>query len=115
MMHLTRIADGKPYEAPGHHGVNMLRLQGREAGPSDVMWLGISHLAPGARIDPSSAPEERFYFVIEGEVTVSNGVDTHVLKKHDSCRVGPNETRIVENRTKVAAMTLLAMALPKMG
>jgi quercetin dioxygenase-like cupin family protein len=111
-MHVTRLAEAKTYEAPGHIGMRMLRLQGREAGPSDVMWLGMSQLEPGGRIEPSSAPQERFYVVLAGEVEISNGVETHVLSQWDSCRIGPNETRIVRNASGAPAVTLLAMALP---
>lgn len=112
-MHVTPFSDAKPYEAPGHHAIRMLRLQGREAGPADDMWMGMSFLEPGARIDPSSAPEERFYVVIEGEVEISNGSETHRLQRWDSCRIGPNETRIVRNTSQAPAVTLLVMALPK--
>lgn len=112
-MHLTRFDEARPYEAPGHHGLRMLRLQGREAGPAEVMWLGMSFLDPGARIDPSASPEERFYVVLEGEVEISNGNETHVLRRWDSCRIGPGETRIVNNRGMAPAVTLLAMALPQ--
>lgn len=112
-MHLTRLADAKPYEAPGHHSMRTFRLQGREAGPSDVMWLGMSFIEPGGRIDASSAPEERFYVVIEGEVEISNGVERHTLQRWDSCRIGPNETRIVRNHSERSAVILLAMALPQ--
>lgn len=30
------------YEAPGHTDMRMFRQQGRDAGPSDMMWLGMS-------------------------------------------------------------------------
>ncbi|CAN1560499.1 Cupin 2, conserved barrel [Rhabdaerophilaceae bacterium] len=112
-MHVIRYPDAIPYEAPGHHNMTMLRLQGREAGPSETMWLGMSHLAPGARIEASSAPEERFYLVLEGEIEVSNGVETCVLGKWDTCRIGPNETRMVRNTTQSPAVTVLAMAQPQ--
>ena len=46
-MNVTRLAAAPAYEAPGHDGMRMLRLQGREAGPADMLWLGVSPLLPG--------------------------------------------------------------------
>ncbi|MGL4635309.1 MAG: cupin domain-containing protein [Beijerinckiaceae bacterium] len=112
-MHVTRLSHATPYEMPGHHGMRMSRLQGRDAGPSDTMWIGMSQIEPGGHIEPSSAPQERFYIILEGEVEIGNGIETHTLRKWDSCRIGPNETRIVHNKTSLPAVTLLAMALPE--
>ncbi len=69
-MHLTRLAAARPYTAPDHVDMRMLRLQGREAGPSDSLWLGLSHLLPGGHTAMDAAPVEKFYLVVEGEVTV---------------------------------------------
>ena len=80
-MHVNRLADLKPYEAPGHHDMRMFRMQGRDAGPSDTAWLGMSQLLPGGRIDLSASPEEKFYVVLDGEVTFSNGTETVTLAK----------------------------------
>ena len=46
-MHVTRLDSAPAYDAPGHAGMRMLRLQGREAGPADQLWLGLSTLLPG--------------------------------------------------------------------
>ena len=46
-MHVVRFAEAPPYEATGHHAMRMVRLQGREAGPSDTLWLGVSRIEPG--------------------------------------------------------------------
>lgn len=45
-MHVTRLDLPPPYESPGHDPMRMLRLQGREAGPSDQLWLGLSYPLP---------------------------------------------------------------------
>jgi hypothetical protein len=75
-MHLNRFADLKPYQSPGHHDMRMLRMQGREAGPADVAWLGVSQLLPGGRIDPSASAEEKFYVVLEGNLTIETDSQT---------------------------------------
>ena len=112
-MHVNRLADLKPYQSPGHHDMRMFRVQGREAGPSDTAWLGMSQLLPGGRIDLSASPEEKFYVVLEGEITFTNGTDTVTLGTWDSVRIAPNEPRALTNATNRPATVLLAMALPK--
>lgn len=47
-MHIVRFAKAPTYQAPGHTLMSMVRLQGREAGPTDTTWLGVSTIAPGA-------------------------------------------------------------------
>jgi quercetin dioxygenase-like cupin family protein len=112
-MHVNRFADLKPYQSPGHHDMRMLRMQGRDAGPSETMWLGVSQLLPGGRIDPSASPEEKMYVVLEGELTIESGTGTAVLGPWDSCRIAPDETRALRNETNRTVVVLLAMALPK--
>ena len=47
-MHVTRLADAPTYEAPNHIDMRCLRLQGKEAGPSTQMWMGMSQMASAA-------------------------------------------------------------------
>ena len=46
-MDVVRFHDAPSYEAPGHTGFSMFRLQGLEASPSVAMWVGLSVIAPG--------------------------------------------------------------------
>lgn len=112
-MHVNRLTDLKPYQSPGHHDMRMFRVQGREAGPADTMWLGMSQLLPGGRIDLSASPEEKFYVVLDGEIEFSNGTETVKLGRWDSLRIAPHEPRALFNRTTLPAVVLLAMPLPK--
>ncbi|QCI64561.1 cupin domain-containing protein [Phreatobacter stygius] len=112
-MHVNRFADLKPYDAPGHHGMHMLRMQGREAGPADMMWLGVSQILPGGSIDLSSSPDEKFYVVLEGDLTVETESGSVRLGVWDSCRIAPHEKRALKNPTNRTVVVLLAMPLPK--
>ena len=48
--------------------------------------------------------------MLEGELTVIvNGKET-VLKKHDSCFIGPNESREIVNRSNEVCTILVAVA-----
>ena len=110
-MQVVRLAAAPAYEAPGHDGMRMLRLQGHEAGPSDVMWLGLSHILPGGGTTLDASPVEKLYVVLDGEVTISNGTDEVTLGPWDSCRIAPGEPRALSNRSNRPASVLLAMPL----
>jgi hypothetical protein len=108
-MHITRFHDAKPYDAPGHAGMSMLRLQGREAGPSDTLWLGASHFLPGGHTTLDASPIEKMYVVLAGELHISNGVTEEKLGLWDTCRIAPGEARAITNRSNFPATLLLAM------
>ena len=110
-MHVVRLDGRPPYEAPGHDHMRMLRLQGREAGPGDVLWLGLSHILPGGGTTLDASPIEKMYVVLDGEVTISNGTEEVTLRPWDSCRIAPGEPRALSNRTNRPASILLAMPL----
>lgn len=110
-MHVVRLASAPPYQAPGHDHMRMLRLQGHEAGPADVLWLGLSHILPGGGTTLDASPIEKMYVVLDGEVTISNGSEEVTLRPWDSCRIAPNEPRALANRTNRPASILLAMPL----
>ncbi len=58
-----------PYEAPNHFDMRCLRLQGKEAGPSTQMWMGMSQILPGGHTDLDGSPMEKLYLVLEGDCT----------------------------------------------
>ena len=110
-MNITRSDAAPLYDAPGHFGMRMRRLQGREAGPSDTLWLGLSEIAPGGGTTLDASPVEKLYVVLAGEVTISNGEDHAVLRCWDSCRIAPGERRALKNESQAPASVLLAMPL----
>ena len=110
-MNVVRLDAAPAYEAPGHNLMRMLRLQGREAGASDVLWLGLSHILPGGGTTLDASPIEKMYVVLDGEVTISNGAEEVTLRPWDSCRIAPDEPRALSNRTNRPATILLAMPL----
>lgn len=113
-MHVTRFDEARPYEAPNHFDMRCLRLQGKDAGPSTQMWMGMSQILPGGRTTLDPSPIEKLYFVAEGEVTLVgavNGVEERAtLGPFDSCRFAPGEARQLINESNRPAMVLLVMA-----
>jgi mannose-6-phosphate isomerase-like protein (cupin superfamily) len=110
-MNITRLDQAPLYEAPGHDRMRMLRLQGRESGPSDQLWLGLSYLLPGGGTTLDASGIEKMYVVLEGEVVVSNGAEETTLRAWDSCRIAPGEPRRLTNKSNRPAAILLAMPL----
>jgi quercetin dioxygenase-like cupin family protein len=111
-MHVTRIDEAKPYFPPEHHDMRCLRLQGHEAGPADLLWMGMSQLLPGGHTSLDASPMEKFYVVLEGEVTITSDSGVETLRQWDSCRIAPGEKRALRNETNRPAAILLAMPYP---
>jgi len=109
-MQVKRFAEAKTYEAPNHRDFTGLRLFGAEAGGSKSLIVGISHFLPGGGAGPDASPPEKVYFVLEGELTVVIDGKETVLKKNDSCFIGPNEHREIVNRTNEVCSILVAIA-----
>lgn len=116
-MHVVRYAEAPAYDAPGHEAMAMRYLQGREAGPADTAWLGLSVVAPGGGTTLVASPLEKFYVVIDGELELTGArdgeVQTATLGPLDSCRIAPGEARQLHNRGSVPARMLLVMAQPR--
>jgi quercetin dioxygenase-like cupin family protein len=111
-VNLTRLAAAPAYHPPNHVDMRCLRLQGHEAGQSDTLWLGLSHLLPGGHTSFDASAVEKHYVVLDGEVTVITEDGAHTLGAWDSCRLAPGEKRRLENRTNRPASILLAMPYP---
>jgi mannose-6-phosphate isomerase-like protein (cupin superfamily) len=114
-MHITHFDAAPPYSAPGHFDMYCLRLQGKEAGPSTQMWMGMSQILPGGRTTLEPSPMEKLYFVLEGYVRFTSQLpgqasEVQMLGPNDSCRFAPGEARQLENTGQRPAMVLLVMA-----
>jgi uncharacterized cupin superfamily protein len=110
-MHVVRFADAPEYSAPGHNDMAMVRLQGREAGPSSELWMGVSVIAPGGGTTLAASPQEKMYVVLNGTLHLSNGESEVMLGRWDSCRIAGGEDRQLTNRTSSAVTVLLVMPL----
>jgi mannose-6-phosphate isomerase-like protein (cupin superfamily) len=114
-MHVTRLADARPYEAPKHHHMVGLRLQGWDASPSESFWVGLSQFLPGGGAESDATPLEKVYVVVDGSVTVVTDDDEVELQALDSCHLAAGERRSIENRTNRTAYMLVTMPYPEGG
>jgi uncharacterized cupin superfamily protein len=110
-MNVTRFRAAPEYFPPEHERMRCLRLQGKEAGPSTHLWLGVSVIEPGGGTSLSASSVEKHYVVLEGELVVRTDDGDVVLQRHDSCRLAPGERRALFNASAETAMVLLAMPL----
>ena len=94
-----KLSEAKEYVAPNHRACSTLRLFGAEAGVSKAIIAGVSHFLPGGGAGPDASPPEKVYYVLAGELTVIIGGKETVLRKNDSCYIGPNESREIVNRS----------------
>ena len=111
-MKVKRFASAEINEAPNHHGVVGLRLQGFEEGGPENQWMGLSQFLPGGGAGPDATPIEKVYFIVEGEMTVTIGEVETVLLKYDSCTIPAGETRKIENRSNHTCTMLVVMPYP---
>ena len=112
-MKIKRFKDAKPYEAPNHHDMRGLRLQGFEEGGPQKSWVGLSHFLPGGGAGPDSSPLEKTYVVVAGEVTLYCGGQEIILGPFDSCFIAPNEVREIKNQGNAIASMLVIMPYPE--
>ncbi|MCP5116334.1 MAG: cupin domain-containing protein [bacterium] len=111
-MQITRHADAKPYEAPGHFNMTSLRLQGFDASDTKNFWVGLSTFEPGGGAEHGSTPFEKVYVVIEGQITVTTAAGDTVLGPFDSCLIEPGEKRSIVNNTDKPVVMLVAIPYP---
>ena len=111
-MIVKKFSEAKEYVAPNHRACTTLRLFGAEAGGSKNLIAGISHFLPGGGAGPDASPPEKVYFVLDGELTVIVGGKETVVKRGDSCYIGPNESREIINRSNHVCTIFVAVAAP---
>jgi quercetin dioxygenase-like cupin family protein len=112
MLTIKRFADAQPYEAPHHHGVRSLRLQGFEPDGPETFWVGLSHILPGGGAGPDASPLEKTYVILSGHLTVRADGQDQVLGQHDSCTIAPNTEREIINLGNDVVTMVVVMPYP---
>jgi quercetin dioxygenase-like cupin family protein len=112
-MHVTRLDDARPYEAPKHFDMRGLRLQGFDASPAEDFWVGLSCFLPGGGAESDATAIEKVYVVLEGTVTITTDDGDVELQALDSCHLRAGERRSIINSTNLPASMLVVMPYPK--
>jgi quercetin dioxygenase-like cupin family protein len=103
------LAQVKPYEAPGHFKMVALRLNGKEETGAQKFWVGLSHFLPGGGAEFGATPAEKYYFVLDGEITIKTQKEEITLGPWDSIYIGPNEGREIINKTNKPVSMLVVI------
>jgi len=105
-----RLEELTTYDAPGHFEMTAMRVHGKEETGAEKFWVGHSVFLPGggAEWGGEDSPVEKFYYVLEGEMTVTDkdGKD-YVLGPDESITLYPNEGRSLVNKTNRPARMLV--------
>ncbi len=110
-MKKVRLDDVKPYAAPRHFGMVAMRLSGKEETGAQKFWVGMSHFLPGggAEYAYEDSPLEKFYFVLDGEITVKTKKEEFVLGPMEGIFIAPNEGREIINQTNKPVSMLVVI------
>jgi glyoxylate utilization-related uncharacterized protein len=96
-----------PYDAAGHFNVTALRLCGKEETGAEKFWVGLSHFLPGGGAEYKATLTEKYYFVLDGEITVNTDKEEVTLGPWESVYIAPNEGRSILNKTNKPASILV--------
>jgi quercetin dioxygenase-like cupin family protein len=106
----------KTYEAPGHFGMTAMRIHGKEETGAEKFWVGLSTFLPGggAEYAYEDNPLEKFYYVLEGEMTVTDKEDNrYVIHAGESISFKPFEGRYLKNEANRPAVMLVVINYPE--
>lgn len=105
----------KAYEAPGHFGCTAMRMHGKEETGAAKFWMGVSTFLPGggAEYAYEDNPLEKVYYVLEGEMTVTDKAGVkYIIHKDESISFSPNEGRYLMNESNRPARMLVIINYP---
>ena len=110
-MKKVSLDDVKPYAAPGHFGMVAMRLSGKEETGAEKFWVGLSHFLPGggAEYAYEDSPTEKFYIVLDGEITIKTKKGEFTLGPMDGVYIAPNEGREIINETNMPVTMLVVI------
>jgi mannose-6-phosphate isomerase-like protein (cupin superfamily) len=104
---VTRLADAKAFDPPGHRGVGPVRLQGGDGSPESAVTVTLSHYLPGGEAEMAPQPAETVYVLLAGELVMVTEEAEETLRPYDSVRFTAGTRRQVVNRTHLPASMLV--------
>jgi mannose-6-phosphate isomerase-like protein (cupin superfamily) len=110
-MKKIKLSDVKPYAAPGHFKMVAMRLSGKEETGAQKFWVGLSYFLPGGGAEWAyeDNPNEKFYWVLSGELTVKTKTEMYKIGPNEGIFMGPNEGREIINETNVPVSMLVVI------
>jgi len=107
------IDELKTYDPPGHFGMTAMRVHGKDETGAQKFWVGLSTFLPGGGADWSLETLEKVYYILEGEMTVTEkSGKKHVLCKDDSFSMTEGDERRIVNESNIPARMLVIASYP---
>ena len=109
------VEELKTYEAAGHFGCVAMRIHGKEETGAEKFWVGVSTFLPGGGAEWAyeDNPLEKVYYVLEGEMTVTDkSGKKYVIHKDEAISFPPNEGRGLMNESNLPARMLVIINYP---
>lgn len=113
-MKKVEFKDAPTYEAAGHFGCTVLRLQHKDLTGSQNFWVGLTHFLPKGGAEMAGGDTEKAYLVLAGNVTVKaeSGMEFS-LGPMDTLYIPPGEKRSILNKTNYPASMLVVASYSK--
>ena len=108
-MFLTKAEDAVQYQAPGHHKMQMHRIQGMDVSPLNKVWSARLTLEPGGYVEATASPAAKLYIVDSGLIEFTGAEQTALISKGDSVFVLPNESRAFKEAKGHTAVMYLVL------
>ena len=108
-MFITKSAEAKAYSAPGHHHMQMHRIQGQDVSPLHGVWSARLSLEAGGYVEAKASPAGKLYIVDSGVVEFTGGTTAVIITKGDSVFILPNEVRAFREINQSTATLYLVM------
>ncbi len=105
----------KAYAAPGHFGMTAMRIHGKEETGAEKFWMGLSTFLPGggAEYAYEDNPLEKVYYVLEGEMTVTDKEGKkYVIHANEAISFKPFEGRHLVNESNKPVTMLVVINYP---
>ncbi|MEG2678554.1 MAG: cupin domain-containing protein [Oscillospiraceae bacterium] len=109
------VAELEAYAAPGHFNMVAMRIHGKEETGAQKFWMGVSTFLPGggAEYGYEDNPLEKVYYILEGEMTVTDKAGKkYVIHKDEAITFAPNEGRGLLNESNLPARMLVIINYP---
>ena len=102
----------KSYSAPGHFSMVAMRLSGKEETGAEKFWVGLSHFLPGggAEYAYEDSPTEKFYIVLDGEITIKSKTEEFTIGRMEGIYIAPYEGREIMNKTNMPVTMLVVIS-----
>ncbi len=99
----------KPYDAAAHFKMVALRLSGKEETGAEKFWVGLSHFLPEGGAEFGATSAEKFYFVLDGEITVKTETEEITVGPQEAVYIAPDEGRSILNKTNKPVSMLVVI------